>query len=424
MQGLMYFINNFLSQPVVIIGLVIILGQAVQKKPIEKIISSAIKGMIGFTLIDVSGKSLGTSLLPLQPMFGKIFGINLQASDIGTAMGDSLSGIGAEMSLIFALGFLINVLLARFTKFKYVHLSAHVAFFFSGLLAAILKYNTTLSFTVIVIIGGILLGVYMTSTCAYVDRYMKYVKGGEGFTLGHSSSIGILLASELGLKLGNRSKDLEDIKLPKKLSFLREMTVSLAVVMFFLFFILALIAGPSWVTENVSDGQGVFIFSLLNGILFGAWITVTITGVRMMLSEIIESFHGIANKIIPDAKPGLDIPLLFPNYANSVILGFLVSLASGLIGMWILGVMKYPIPVFPALIPTFYTGAVTAIFGNATGGRSGAIIGSALNGLILIFGQALLLPMVGSYEPIMRILSETDYCFYGPLLGYLLRLIF
>ena len=202
------------------------------------------------------------------------------------------------------------------------------------------------------------------------------------------------------------------------------MTVSLAVVMFFLFFILALLAGPSWVTENVSGGQGVFIFSLLNGILFGAWITVTITGVRMMLSEIIESFHGIANKIIPDAKPGLDIPLLFPNYANSVILGFLVSLLSGLIGMWILGVMKYPIPVFPALIPTFYTGAVTAIFGNATGGRRGAIIGSALNGLILIFGQALLLPMVGSYEPIMRILSETDYCFYGPLLGYLLRLIF
>jgi len=100
----------------------------------------------------------------------------------------------------------------------------------------------------------------------------------------------------------------------------------------------------------------------------------------------------------------------------------LSSLVAGFLGMWILAALKYPIIVFPALIPTFFTGAITAIFGNANGGRRGALIGSFVNGLILIFGQAFLLPMVGSYQAIMRILAETDYAFYGPLLGYLLKL--
>lgn len=423
MNILFYFINNIMSQPVFIIGLVVIIGQAVQKTSGSKIVGSTIKAMIGFTMINISGQFLGTELLPLQPMFGKIFNMEVAPVDIGASQAASLEGIGAEMALIFALGFVFNILLARFTKFKFVHLSAHVSFFFAGLIAALLKYNTNLSFIQIVIIGGILLGLYMTFTCAYLYPFMKEVKGGEGFTLAHSSSIGILFSSLLGRKLGNKEKDLEEIKFPKGFGFMREMTVSLTVVMTLLFFILAIFSGPSFVMENVSGGQDIIVFSILKGVTFGMWITVIITGVRMLLAEVIEAFHGIADKIIPNAIPGLDVPLLFPNYPNSVILGFLMSLLTGLIGMWILGLINYPIAVFPALIPTFYTGAVTAIFGNATGGRRGAIIGSGLNGFILIFGQALLLPMIGSYEPIMRILSETDYTFYGPLLGYLLKLI-
>lgn len=201
------------------------------------------------------------------------------------------------------------------------------------------------------------------------------------------------------------------------------MTIALTVVMTLMFFVISLISGPGWVVQQVSEGRDIISFSLLNGLQFGLWITVIITGVRMLLSEIIPAFHGIADKVIPNAVPGLDVPLLFPNYPTSVIIGFLVSLAAGFIGMGILGAVNYSVVVFPALIPTFFTGAVTAIFGNSTGGIRGAFAGLFLNGLILIIGQALLLPMIGTYAPIMRILSETDYCLYGPLLGGLLKLL-
>jgi len=141
-----------------------------------------------------------------------------------------------------------------------------------------------------------------------------------------------------------------------------------------------------------------------------------------MLAEIVPSFHGISTKVIPNAIPGLEVPLLFPNHTTSVMVGFLSSLVAGFVGVIILGLVKYPIIVFPALIPTFFTGAVTAIFGNSTGGRRGAIIGS-INGLILIFGQAFLINDIGDFEPVMRVLCETDYAFYGPILGGILKLL-
>lgn len=423
MDILMYLINNVFNQAVFVIGMVVFLGMLVQKTEMSKIIASTVKTMIGFLLINTGGQTLGAALLPLQPMLIKVFRLQVKVQDLGAAQAESLGDIGSEMALIFALGFLMNILLARITKFKYVHLSAHVSFFFSGLIAAALKFGTNLSFIPLVLLGAVLLGSYMTFTCAYVAPLMKNIKGGEGFTLAHSSSCGIWLAAKIGGLVGNKEKDLEDIKIPKKLNFLREMTIALTVVMTLMFFVISLISGPGWVVQQVSEGRDIISFSLLNGLQFGLWITVIITGVRMLLSEIIPAFHGIADKVIPNAVPGLDVPLLFPNYPTSVIFGFLVSLAAGFIGMGILGAVNYPVVVFQALIPTFFTGAVTAIFGNSTGGIRGAFAGSFLNGLILIIGQALLLPMIGTYAPIMRILSETDYCLYGPLLGGVLKLL-
>lgn len=110
---------------------------------------------------------------------------------------------------------------------------------------------------------------------------------------------------------------------------------------------------------------------------------------------------------------------MFPNGPNIRYRWFLDESFRWLVGMVVLGAINFPIVVFPALIPTFFTGAVTAIMGNAHGGRRGALLGSFVNGLILIFGQALLLGMVGSYAP-LRILKvkRTMRVLCGPILGW------
>lgn len=418
-----YFISNILSEPAFLIGIVTLIGLLVQKKKWNIILSSTIKTMVGFLIVITGGQTMGMVLLPIQPMIQHIFGLAIQPVAIDAAIGQSLAAFGSEATLIFAFGFLVNVLIARFTPFKFIHLSAHVSFFYAGLIAALLKTCTSLNSEMVTLIGSIMLGLYLSISCAYINPLMKNIKGGEGFTLAHSSSIGCWISGMIGKLVGNKENDIENIKLPKSFEFLRETTIALTVVMTIVFILISIIAGPSFVSANVSGGKDIFTFSILNGLKFGLWITVIITGVRIMLSEIVPAFHGISDKLVPNAKPGLDIPILFPQHPTSVIIGFLTSLTASLIGMTILGFLKYPVVVFPALIPTFFTGAATAIFGNSTGGVRGAITGSFINGLILIFGQAFLLQYIGGYEPIMRVLCETDYAFYGPIVGWILGIM-
>ncbi len=123
MEVMMYLIRNVFSQAVFIIGIVVIIGMAAQKKTWDQILPSVIKTMIGFTMINVGGQTLGVSLLPLQTMITKIFNLPEIPVDIGAAQSESLSGIGTEMALIFALGFVVNLLLARFTALNtYIYL--------------------------------------------------------------------------------------------------------------------------------------------------------------------------------------------------------------------------------------------------------------------------------------------------------------
>jgi len=247
----MYLIANVLSEPAFLIGIVALIGLLVQKKNFSEVVAGTVKTMVGFLLITTGAQSMGMTLLPIQPMLQNIFGMEANVADINNAIGASMTAFGASATLIFAFGFLVNVLLARFTRFKFIHLSAHVSFFYAGLIAALLSVGTNLSSLWITIIGSILLGLYLTLSCAYLYPLMKNIPGAEGYTIGHSSSIGCFISAKIGKLVGNKDKNLEDIKLPKYLGFLRETTIALSVIMTLIFFIVSLISGPGFVMENV-----------------------------------------------------------------------------------------------------------------------------------------------------------------------------
>ena len=51
--------------------------------------------------------------------------------------------------------------------------------------------------------------------------------------------------------------------------------------------------------------------------------------------------------------------------------------------------------IVPGLVPHFFTGAAAGVFGNATGGRIGAMSGAFANGLLISFIPAILLIFMG-----------------------------
>ncbi|WP_306668318.1 PTS transporter subunit IIC, partial [Klebsiella michiganensis] len=69
---------------------------------------------------------------------------------------------------------------------------------------------------------------------------------------------------------------------------------------------------------------------------------------------------------------------------NAVLIGFLFSFLGGIVGLFICGQFSWVL-ILPGVVPHFFTGATAGVFGNATGGRRGAMIGAFANGLLITF---------------------------------------
>jgi PTS system ascorbate-specific IIC component len=163
------------------------------------------------------------------------------------------------------------------------------------------------------------------------------------------------------------------------------------------------------------------MFSLMQGITFAAGVNIILTGVRMIIGEIVPAFQGIGEKLVPDAKPALDCPITFTYAPNAVIIGFLFSFLGGLISMFLLGPFGLAL-IIPGMVPHFFTGATAGVFGNSTGGKKGAMIGAFVNGVLISFLPAMLLPVLGSLGFANTTFGDSDFGVVGILIGYIAKL--
>jgi len=149
---------------------------------------------------------------------------------------------------------------------------------------------------------------------------------------------------------------------------------------------------------------------------FAVGVAIVYAGVRMILADLIPAFQGIATKLIPNAVPAVDCAVFFPYAPTAVIIGFAFSFLGGLIGMFILGAIG-GVLIIPGMVPHFFCGATAGIYGNATGGRKGAILGSFVNGLFLAFLPAAVLPVLGELGFANTTFGDFDFGVFGILLG-------
>jgi PTS system ascorbate-specific IIC component len=106
----------------------------------------------------------------------------------------------------------------------------------------------------------------------------------------------------------------------------------------------------------------------------------------MLINEIVPAFTGIKEKLIPNAIPAYDCPLLFAYAPNAVVIGFIVSIIASIITLLAvssLGIFQYTI--IPVVITCFFECGTAAVVGNSVGGRRGAVISAAASGILMIF---------------------------------------
>lgn len=409
-----FLMNDVLSIPAVLVGLMALIGLLAQSANASKVVSGTFKSIIGFIILGAGAGVLIGSLDSLGGILQKGFSIKGVVPNNEAIVALAQQTLGKETALIMGFGFVANILFARLTPMKYIFLTGHHTFYMAALLSAVLG-TAGLSGFMLVLIGSLILGFVMVLMPAIAQHFMRQVTGGNEIALGHFGTIGYVAAGYVGKWFGNKERSTEEIKISEKWSFLRDSLVATALTMMIIFVLLVLIAGPGVVKEFAKDKNYV-MFAIMQGLTFAAGVSVILAGVRMILGEIVPAFKGVAEKLVPGAIPALDIPVVYPYASQAVLIGFLSSFVGGLISMALLGIFSLAL-IIPGLVPHFFTGAGAGVFGNATGGRKGAIIGGFVNGVLISFIPALLLPVLGSLGFANTTFGDSDFGIIGIIIG-------
>ena len=413
--------KDILGTPAILVGLFALIGLLLQKKDVANVISGTLKTIMGFVILGAGAGVLVASLDNFSSMFDHAFEIQGIIPNNEAIVALAQDAFGAETAMIMLFGMVANILLARITPFKYIFLTGHHTMFMACLIAVILSTGGFSGATMI-ITGSLILGSLMVVLPALLQPYTRKITGSDDFAIGHFGSFGYLIAAAVGKAVGKNSKSTEEIKVPKSFNFLRDTSVSVSLTMAILFFVVALFTGPAFIESELSGGTNFLVFSFMQALTFAAGVYIILAGVRMLLSEIVPAFKGIADKVVPNAIPALDAPSVFPFANNAVIIGFFFSFVAGLLSMFLLPILGLKV-IVPGLVPHFFTGAAAGVFGNATGGRKGAVFGSMANGVIISFLPALLLPVLGSLGFQGTTFGDSDFGVVGLLLGGLIELL-
>lgn len=420
-QETLRFVVDILKVPAVLVGVIALIGLLAQKKSFSDVVKGTVKTILGFIVLGGGATVLVGSLNPLGGMFEHAFNIQGIIPNNEAIVSISLEKYGASTALIMAFGMVANIIVARFTRLKYIFLTGHHTFYMACMIGIILTVagfeGVQLVFT-----GALTLGLVMAFFPAIAQRYMRRITGNDDIAFGHFGTLGYVLSGWLGSKVGKNSRSTEEMNLPKNLSFLRDSSISISMTMIVIYLILAICAGQDYVESQLSGGQNYLVYSIIQAITFAAGVFIILQGVRLILAEIVPAFTGFSEKLVPNARPALDCPVVYPYAPNAVLIGFLFSFLGGLAGLFLLGQMKMVL-ILPGVVPHFFTGATAGVFGNATGGRRGAMLGAFANGLLITFLPVLLLPVLGALGFANTTFSDTDFGVVGIVLGNMARFL-
>lgn len=408
MQVINFIVDNILTQASITISLIAMLGLILQRKSMGQVISGTFKTLLGFQVLSAGSSIIVSSLT----YFGEIFtaGFNMHGiiPSIEAVNGQAMNemGLGSEIALTFLAIFVFNILFARFTKWKYIFLTGQ-ALLWMATMTTVFGYVAGLRGIVLIIVGGFVGGVFAVAMPAMAQPIIRKVTGSDDIALGHFCTIGYLFEAGVAKLFGQKGEDknsIEDMELPSSFEFLQDTYLSLMVVMVPLYIVTALFAGPG--IGEYGD-QNYIMFAFIQSIQFVVGVYVLLAGVRLLLGEIVPAFRGIAMKLVPDAKPALDCPVFFPYSPNAVILGFITTTIGTVLAMLVLPMFGLAM-ILPGILTNFFAGGTAGIFGNAVGGRRGAIIGGIAHGFFITLLPALLVTVFTSIGFVNATATDVD----------------
>lgn len=419
-----FIIQEIFGQGAIFLALIACIGLILQKKSFSEIVRGTIMTAVGFFVLSTgTGLITGNSIDGISTAFNAIMPQAVESTTV-----DIGAEFGTEIGIVMIIAFAINILVARFTKWKSIFLTGHMLYWFPFVFIAA-GVDAGLTGGKLILLAAVFTALYMVVSPNLMRPFVKQVTGDDSFTIGHPTTCLSVISGLLGKVVGNKEHSTEDLNFPKSLGFLREIAITgsfaIAITYVVMYFILLANGQDPAVVWGYAEGNtGIFTYIFTHAIYFGVGITIMLQGVRMLIAEIVPAFQGIAEKLVPGAIPALDVPVIFPYAPNALLIGFIVAMVTSIITILVTGSMGiFPTVVIPLISTCFFEIGCAAIVGNATGGVRGAVVGAAASGVI-----AVLLVGFGAYffnntiQSWMLVFGGQDFDLWGMVCGAVARL--
>ena len=389
-------------------AIIVFVGYIAMKQKFSKALMGAIKASIGILVMGMGSSALianfGKLLTAIQTATG-IQGAGLNTYPTMTASYEKMDAVlgagtgntwGIYTLLVAFILNLVLVALRKWTKIRAVYLTGNAMIVQCGISTYIVWRFLGLGMIPTVLIAALVTALYWGIFSTLLIKPTKAITNAD-FTIAHQQMVVSYVAYKVAPKIGNPEKDdIERKKMPESLNFLQDNIIATALVMFISVAAIFLVVGGAQI-DWLRSGEGLNQGGLTNNIVFLLWISITLTaniyvllaGVRMFVGELMMSFKGISERLLPGAVAGVDCAAIFAFAPKSVVLGLLFGALGQVVGLLGLIVFKSPIFLVPGFIPLFFDNATIAIFANKFGGWKAAAVLCTVNGVIQILGSAL-----------------------------------
>ena len=413
--------NNILTQPAYFIGLIVVLGYALMKKPWYDILAGFIKASIGYQILTVGSGGLVSAFRPVLVGLESRFNLSAMVIDpyfgqnaVQAGMEDAAGPVfisGKSFSLVMFLllfAFILNIVLVaakKWTKCRALFTTGHVqvqqastAFWLILFCFPALKDQDWATLAIMTV----LLGLYWAVGSNLCIGPTQDLTNGAGLTVAHQQMFGIYTASKAAEWMAKHSKkeskNIDDIKLPGFLKIFNENLVATAILMTAFFGVILIILGKDFLVANkfMKEGQDFFMYILTTSFSFAVYLSILQLGVRTFVTELTNSFQGISSKLLKGSVPGVDCAVTFGFGApNAVTIGFLFGALGQFLAIGALILLKSPVVVMAGFVPLFFDNAVIGVYANDKGGLRACCVLPFISGLLQVFGSALIAGWVG-----------------------------
>lgn len=401
-----FFQINILTNPAFFVGFLVLIGYLLMNKKWYDALAGFIKAVVGYLILNVAAGGLVSNFRPILAGLKERF--DLQAAVIDPYFGQSAAQSAVEeagrsfslMLMVLLVAFIVNIILVIFrkwTKVRTVFITGHIMVQQSSTaLWLVLFAFPQLQDTQILIILGVVLGVYWSVSSNLTVEATQDLTGGAGLAIGHQQMFGVWLTDKIAPFFKSKDgKGIDEIELPGFLSFFKESIVATSILMFVFFGLIMGILGKDLMMTidtayGSSGGAQNYVFYILQkSLTFTVYLQILQLGVRMFVSELSESFQGISDKLLPGSMPAIDCAAVYGfGPENAVTIGFLFGTLGQFIAIMGLLVFKSPVLVITGFVPVFFDNATFAVYANHKGGFRAATIIPFLSGIIQVLGGA------------------------------------